>query len=149
MRICGISSCFQLVSPCMRQVVHALLTRPPLGWESLGFIPSPFDLHVLGTPPAFILSQDRTLMFVRCPKLAGYQVVLFWFPRSLGSSRFVTLRFLFFLKIPILADGRARSPSPFVWNLQGCIAVRLSRCCAVSFTLPRTEKEGFEPSRRY
>ena len=24
---------------------------------------SPFDLHVLGTPPAFILSQDRTLTF--------------------------------------------------------------------------------------
>ena len=24
---------------------------------------TPFDLHVLGTPPAFILSQDRTLMF--------------------------------------------------------------------------------------
>ena len=23
----------------------------------------PFDLHVLSTPPAFILSQDRTLMF--------------------------------------------------------------------------------------
>ena len=24
---------------------------------------TPFDLHVLGTPPAFILSQDRTLTF--------------------------------------------------------------------------------------
>ena len=24
---------------------------------------SPFDLHVLSTPPAFILSQDQTLMF--------------------------------------------------------------------------------------
>jgi hypothetical protein len=23
----------------------------------------PFDLHVLSTPPAFILSQDQTLMF--------------------------------------------------------------------------------------
>jgi hypothetical protein len=23
----------------------------------------PFDLHVLGTPPAFVLSQDQTLMF--------------------------------------------------------------------------------------
>ena len=25
---------------------------------------SPFDLHVLGTPPAFILSQDQTLMLL-------------------------------------------------------------------------------------
>ena len=32
-----------------------LLTRPPLDPKS------PFDLHVLGTPPAFILSQDQTL----------------------------------------------------------------------------------------
>ena len=28
--LCGISSCFQLLSPCMGQIVHALLTRPPL-----------------------------------------------------------------------------------------------------------------------
>ena len=43
----------------MRQVAHALLTRPPLirGPKSS----SPFDLNVLGTPPAFILSQDQTL----------------------------------------------------------------------------------------
>jgi hypothetical protein len=32
-----------------------LLTRSPLAPKS------PFDLHVLGTPPAFILSQDQTL----------------------------------------------------------------------------------------
>ena len=59
MRICGISSDFSLLSPCMRQVTHALLTRPPLasGASSL----RPFDLHVLSTPPAFILSQDQTL----------------------------------------------------------------------------------------
>ena len=29
-RLCGIISRFQLLSPCMGQVVHALLTRPPL-----------------------------------------------------------------------------------------------------------------------
>ena len=28
--LCGISSCFQLLSPCMGQIAHALLTRPPL-----------------------------------------------------------------------------------------------------------------------
>ena len=51
-----------MLSPCIRQVTHALLTRPPLTFKSLGFIKSPFDLHVLSTPPAFILSQDQTLM---------------------------------------------------------------------------------------
>ena len=48
-----------MLSRSTRQVAHALLTRPPLirGPKS----PSPFDLNVLGTPPAFILSQDQTL----------------------------------------------------------------------------------------
>ena len=52
-----------MLSPSARQVIHALLTRPPLSYESLGFIVTPFDLHVLGTPPAFILSQDQTLNY--------------------------------------------------------------------------------------
>ena len=49
----------------MGQVAYALLTRPPL---SIYFTRPKFrsiyislDLHVLGTPPAFILSQDQTL----------------------------------------------------------------------------------------
>ena len=63
--LCGISSRFQLLSPTPRQVAHALLTRPPLSHlSSLTEISedrASFDLHVLGTPPAFILSQDQTL----------------------------------------------------------------------------------------
>ena len=46
-----------------------LLTRPPLDGESKSEIVQAlnlqwaisFDLHVLGMPPAFILSQDQTL----------------------------------------------------------------------------------------
>jgi hypothetical protein len=53
----GISSPFELLSPASGQVTNALLTRSPLSTISS---PS-FDLHVLGTPPAFILSQDQTL----------------------------------------------------------------------------------------
>ena len=59
MTLCGISSRFQLLSPTERQVPHALLTRSPLSEVPKGF--TPFDLHVLGTPPAFVLSQDQTL----------------------------------------------------------------------------------------
>ena len=43
----------------MRQVAHVLLTRPPLA--SLPKEIHSLDLHVLRTPPAFILSQDQTL----------------------------------------------------------------------------------------
>ena len=54
--LCGISNRFRLLSPSKGQVAHALLTRSPLS-----IIHAPFDLHVLGTPPAFVLSQDQTL----------------------------------------------------------------------------------------
>ena len=57
--LCGISSSFPLLSPSEGQVAHVLLTRPPLTWGASS--PRPFDLHVLGTPPAFVLSQDQTL----------------------------------------------------------------------------------------
>ena len=53
--LCGISSRFKLLSPSERQVAHVLLTRPPLEPKFS------LDLHVLGVPPAFVLSQDQTL----------------------------------------------------------------------------------------
>ena len=56
----GISSSFELLSPTSGQVTNALLTRSPLG-NQVRILGSSFDLHVLGTPPAFILSQDQTL----------------------------------------------------------------------------------------
>jgi hypothetical protein len=59
--LCGISSRFRLLSPCMRQIAHALLTRPPLSHFVASYSITPLDLHVLGTPPAFVLSQDQTL----------------------------------------------------------------------------------------
>ena len=61
--LCGISTCFQVLFPCLRQVPHALLTRPPLEYIQASSPVSSFDLHVLSTPPAFVLSQDQTLMF--------------------------------------------------------------------------------------
>ena len=54
--LCGISTPFGALSPTSGQVTHALLSRPPLppaSWRAS-------DLHALGTPPAFVLSQDQT-----------------------------------------------------------------------------------------
>jgi hypothetical protein len=57
------------LSPAEGQVSHVLLTRAPLSaYPKTGF---PFDLHVLGTPPAFILSQDQTLHHFFFQKPAG------------------------------------------------------------------------------
>ena len=76
---CGISHPFEWLFPTAGQITYVLLTRPPLTdlWPPTppalplvsqrpvlpGLEPrfDPFDLHVLGTPPAFILSQDQTL----------------------------------------------------------------------------------------
>ena len=55
-----------------------LLSRSPLASLRGGV---PFDLHVLGAPPAFILSQDRTLR----PKCMGFEPV--------RSSQFIADRF--------------------------------------------------------
>src|ERR671922_1987878 len=55
---CGISTSFPVLFPTRRQITHALLTRLPL---YSGLPPFALDLHVLGTPPALILSQDQTL----------------------------------------------------------------------------------------
>ena len=55
----GIRPSFPGLSQSQGQVTHVLLTRSPLihpaSWASS------FDLHVLSTPPAFVLSQDQTL----------------------------------------------------------------------------------------
>src|SRR5690606_3792376 len=57
--ISGIRPSFPGLSRSAGQITHVLLTRSPLihpaSWASS------FDLHVLSTPPAFVLSQDQTL----------------------------------------------------------------------------------------
>src|SRR3712207_369687 len=57
--ISGISRRFQRLSQSQGQVTHVLLTRSPLITRASPG--SPFDLHVLSTPPAFVLSQNQTL----------------------------------------------------------------------------------------
>ena len=51
-----------MLSRIIRQIIYALLTRAPLNEGASPYIP--FDLHVLGTPPAFVLSQDQTLQLI-------------------------------------------------------------------------------------
>ena len=60
----GISRRFHPLSRSHRQVVYVLLTRSPLLPDRAGSVLPAFDLHVLGMPPAFILSQDQTLHLI-------------------------------------------------------------------------------------
>ena len=59
MGISGISPSFLGLFQSSGQVPHVLLTRSPLTHVTRRS--SAFDLHVLGPPPAFVLSQDQTL----------------------------------------------------------------------------------------
>ena len=43
------------------QVAHVLRTLAPLTPTCIATNENPFDLHVLSTPPAFVLSQNQTL----------------------------------------------------------------------------------------
>src|SRR5262245_10315265 len=56
-----------MVVPKLQAGSHALLTRPPLNVRPK--TNTPFDLHVLGAPPAFVLSQDQTLNLSPSPTL--------------------------------------------------------------------------------
>ena len=58
--VCGISSSFPELFPIQGQVIHVLLTRSPLYRPSRSQAFA-CDLHVLGAPPALILSRDQTL----------------------------------------------------------------------------------------
>ena len=90
--LCGIIIRFQMLSPTQGQVAHALLTRPPL-------IPpkgSPFDLNVLCTPPAFILSQDQTL--------EQFVLIRFPFPeKRTNLIRAIYLSFFYFFRVVFLS----------------------------------------------
>jgi hypothetical protein len=63
----GISTPFGELFRAPRKITHVLRTRAPLYSPLRAFS---LDLHVLGTPPAFVLSQDQTLQlrdFDPCP----------------------------------------------------------------------------------
>ena len=55
----GITRPLDRLSPTDGQIAHVLRTRSPL--TSRASPTGPYDLHVLSTPPAFVLSQDQTL----------------------------------------------------------------------------------------
>ena len=57
----GINPPFGGLSQTPGQVAHVLRTLAPLTCHRIATTTNPFDLHVLSTPPAFVLSQNQTL----------------------------------------------------------------------------------------
>jgi hypothetical protein len=80
MATCGINSPFGELSPTSRQIAHVLRTRSPLNQACIATNLVPFDLHVLSTPPAFVLSQNQTLRGKFLPPAKGGKVPAFTAP---------------------------------------------------------------------
>ena len=57
----GISPAFAELFRTSRQMIHVLRTLAPLLTPNIATGNQAFDLHVLSTPPAFVLSQNQTL----------------------------------------------------------------------------------------
>ena len=76
---CGIHSPFGELSPTSRQIAHVLRTLAPLDCIAT----ATFDLHVLSTPPAFVLSQNQTLREKFAPPLLRWEA---------NSDRFLMCR---------------------------------------------------------
>ena len=110
--LCGISTCFQVLSPCVGQIAHALLTRPPLKQLRASSSLSPLDLHVLGTPPAFVLSQDQTLMFNPHPITGANRLSAFLTRSESDCSLLCSLFSISFSRIAVPARPLALARAP-------------------------------------
>ena len=132
--LCGISSRFQLLSPTHRQVIHALLTRPPLTNSPKAICP--FDLNVLCTPPAFILSQDQTL---ECWYLNNDLSSI----KSISELWFSSLTFLEWIVL-LLFDKRNCRDSTLISHLSSFVQFLMlfnfqgSGACLLRFLSPRS-----------
>jgi hypothetical protein len=76
----GITGRFQPLSPSWRYVVYVLRTRSPVPPKG------PLDLHVLGLPLAFILSQDQTLHRMLVELIPNESIVVFKTASNLKPS---------------------------------------------------------------
>jgi hypothetical protein len=113
----GISTPFGELFQTLGQITHVLRTRAPLYSPLRAFS---LDLHVLGTPPAFVLSQDQTLqlrVFSCLPPLTRRAGMCFGMilqtQGNAGPHSFVGLLFSF--QRPSLTPRReqpALEPSP-------------------------------------
>ena len=135
------------------RVTHPSATQSNISSSEESKISASFDLHVLGTPPAFILSQDQTLMLKFSPGQKSLLAISFPFT---VINRFCSLNnslqnFQGFLALFSYQGSLLTLTS----QLEYVSIIRIE--CQALFSLfiqlfftssSLTEKEGFEPSRR-
>ena len=132
MRLCGISSRFQLLSPCTGQVTHALLTRPPLspyhlppeGFRRYVFVRLACVRHAASVHPE--PGSNSQIKCLRCQ----IKVQNHWF----FSCHYCLFRFWTFVLFHGLSCRHHSQENPNeIWiNVQGCFVIQLSRFLAFS-----------------
>ena len=130
MRLCGISSRFQLLSPCTGQVTHALLTRPPLspyhlppeGFRRYVFVRLACVRHAASVHPE--PGSNSQIKCLRCQ----IKVQNHWF----FSCLYCLFRFWTFVLFHGLSCRHHSQENPNeIWiNVQGCFVIQLSRFLA-------------------
>ena len=133
MRLCGISSRFQLLSPCTGQVTHALLTRPPLspyhlppeGFRRYVFVRLACVRHAASVHPE--PGSNSQIKCLRCQ----IKVQNHWF----FSCHYCLFRFWTFVLFHGLSCRHHSQENPNeIWiNVQGCFVIQLSRFLAFSY----------------
>ena len=129
MRLCGISSRFQLLSPCTGQVTHALLTRPPLSLKHLppeGFCRRSFVRLACVRHAASVHPEPGSNSQIKCSR-CQIKVQNHWF----FSCHYCLFRFWTFVLFHGLSCRHHSQENPNeIWiNVQGCFVIQLSRFC--------------------
>ena len=127
MRLCGISSRFQLLSPCTGQVTHALLTRPPLSPYHLppeGFRRYVFVRLACVRHAASVHPEPGSNSQIKCSR-CQIKVQNHWF----FSCHYCLFRFWTFVLFHGLSCRHHSQENPNeIWiNVQGCFVIQLSR----------------------
>ena len=133
MRLCGISSRFQLLSPCTGQVTHALLTRPPLSPYHLppeGFRRYVFVRLACVRHAASVHPEPGSNSQIKCSR-CQIKVQNHWF----FSCHYCLFRFWTFVLFHGLPCRHHSQENPNeIWiNVQGCFVIQLSRFLAFSY----------------
>ena len=134
-----------MVIPHYRAGSHALLTRSPLASTLPKECLLPFDLHVLGLPPAFVLSQDQTLRF---ETFGSYHALPFGTPLAECGMRTVAARLTGGLKSAAFASRLAASACAHIsWPSEtraSASGFPQDTAACVSLSFPYDVKEPFE-----
>ena len=132
MRLCGISSRFQLLSPCTGQVTHALLTRPPLSLKHLhpeGICRRSFVRLACVRHAASVHPEPGSNSQIKCLR-CQIEIQNHWF----FSCLYCLFRFWTFVLFHGLSCRHHSQENPNeIWiNVQGCFVIQLSRFLAFS-----------------